>query len=117
MRNVLNQRGFCGKMDNMLAKYYYIDGVRAKPKSIKLNRKLMAYNNNNHIKKYQTGQIRIKDNNRNREVAFIKTVRIQKRFLLTMILKDIFRLFIIGKQIQKIFLNANYLLMHLVNRI
>lgn len=34
---------FVSQMDNMLAKYYYIDGVRAKPKSIKLNRKLVKY--------------------------------------------------------------------------
>lgn len=62
-------------------------------------------------------QIKIKDNNRNREVAFIKTVPHTEKVFTDEILKDIFRLFIIGKQIQKIFLNANYLLMHLVRRI
>lgn len=34
---------FVSQMDNMLAEHYYIDGLRAEPKSIKLDRKLVKY--------------------------------------------------------------------------
>lgn len=62
-------------------------------------------------------KIKIKDNNRNREVAFIKTVPHKEKVFTDDDPKGHFQTVYYWEADPEDFLNANYLLMHLVSRI